>query len=158
MRKLRNAILFLLFSSLPFNTFSKIEREEAENSENIDNSVIIARITNDDIEVSVPILIFSFSDTEIKLKFKNREHTRLLFNMLYNKNKINFIINGEDVALNFINGEASFKKRFDSNTDLTIFTEDFSYDHKIIVFPLWTSIAVIALLIVLMVYRMVRKK
>lgn len=157
MKHLSFAFLLLLFCLFSFDTFAKIEREEVENSENLDNSLIVARITNNDIEVTIPSPVFSFNDVEIKLRFKNPEHTRLLFNMKYNKNKINFIINGEDFALNFINGEASFKKRFESSDDLTIFAEDFSYKHNVFVFPLFTSISALVLIIVVLIIRMFRK-
>ena len=108
MKKLRFSILFLSVSLLSFSSFSKNETGASENNDNIDNSVIIERIDNDDIEVSIPSIIFAFSDVDVKLSFKNPNHTRLLFN----KNKITFIINGEEKPLNFINGEVSFKRKY----------------------------------------------
>ena len=153
MRKACTAILFLSFSLLSFNTlFAKIEREEADQN-NVDNSITISRIGNEDIEVTAPYIVYSFLDTDIKLKFVNPEHTRLLLN----KNKIDFIIDGADTQLNFVNGEASFKKRFDSGSSLTIFTEEFSYNHKVIVIRLWEIILPIALLIALIVFRIKNK-
>ena len=154
MRKLRFAILFFFYSLLSFTSFARIENDGIENNGNIDNSVIIARINNDDIEISVPSLIFSFTEAEIKLKFKNPEHTRLLFN----KNRINFIINGEERQLTFIHGEASFKKKFDEDNVLTIFTEGFSYNHPVTVFSLWAVLLPIVLIIGLILFWLMRRK
>ncbi len=149
-KKLLPAILFLSFSILPFTSFSKIDPEEVNRETSIDNSIIIARISNDDIEVAIPSIIFTFNDAEIKLKFKNPEHTRLLLN----KNKINFIINGEEVELNFINGEASFKKQFDTSNSLTIYAEEFSYNHKITAYPLWLLLSPFLIIAAIMILRM----
>lgn len=153
MRKLRYSILFLLVGLSSYSSFGKIENEGSEDNGSVDNSVIIARINNDDIEVSIPFLIFSFRDAEIKLKFKNPEHTRLLFN----KNKIDFIINGEEKELNFINGEASFLKKFDSENALTIYAEGFGYNHSITALSLWVILLPIVLIIVLVVFLMMKK-
>lgn len=153
MKKLRFLILFLSVSLLSLSSFSKIERGAPVNNDNIDNSVIIERIGNDDIEVSIPSLIFYFSDVDVKLKFKNPRHTRLLFN----NNKIVFIINGEEKPLNFINGEVSFKKKFDKDNVLAIFTEGFSYDHEITVISLWKILTPIVLVLILIVFLFWRK-
>ncbi len=154
MRDLRFALLFLTFCFLSFCSFARIDDSGSENNTNVDNSLIIARINNDDIEVSIPLLIFSFTETEIKVKFKNTEHTRLLFN----KNKINFIINGEEKQLTFIHGEASFKKKFNEDNVLTIFTEEFSYNHPVIVFSFWAVLLPIVLIIGLILFWMMKRK
>ena len=154
MRQLRFTILFFLFSLLSFSLFAKLENDRPENDGIVDNSIIIARINNDDIEVSIPLVIFSFSDAEIKLKFKNPQHTRLLLN----KNKINFIINGEEKQLDFVNGEASFKKKFDNDKVLTIFIEEFSYNHNLTVFSIWSIILPIAAIIALIILMMMKRK
>ena len=153
MKKLRFLILCLSVSLVSFSSFAKIERGAPVNNNNKDNSVIIERIGNDDIEVSIPSLIFFFSDVDVKLKFKNPRHTRLLFN----KNKIIFIINGEEKPLNFINGEVSFKKKFDKDNVLAIFTEGFSYNHEITVISLWTILTPIVLVLILIVFLFWRK-
>lgn len=152
MKKLRFLILFLSVSLLSFSSFAKIERGAPVNN-NKDNSVIIERIGNDDIEVSIPSVIFFFSDVDVKLRFKNPRHTRLLFN----KNKIIFIINGEEKPLNFINGEVSFKKKFDKDKVLAIFTEGFSYNHEITVISLWTILTPIVFALILIVFLFWRK-
>lgn len=140
MKKLLYIILFLSFSVPAINSFSKNDDDTIAKK---DNSLIINRITNDDINVSVPSLIFGFKDTDIKLKFKNPRHGRLILN----NDKIHFIINGEDTELTFIKGEAHFTKKFDTNKTLTIYTEGFSYSTKITVFPVWAIVLPIALLI-----------
>ncbi len=154
MRKFRLAFLFSILSSLSFNSYGKIESEVPANDDLVDNSIIISRINNNDIEVSVPSVIFSFNEVEIKLKFINPNHTRLLFN----KNKINFIINGEDKQLYFKDGEVTFKKKFDQDKVLSIYTEGFSYYNQLTVFSLWAIIAPIAVIIGLIIFLMVRKR
>src|ERR1043165_8069053 len=122
-------LLFSLFSAAP--SFAKEGGDDE--IEMIDNSVVIDRIGNGDIEVTIPSLIFTFSEVDVKLKFVNPNHTKLLVN----KGRINMIINGEDRMIEFINGEASFKHKFDKNRTLKIFTEDFSYNNTVTAYPLW---------------------
>ncbi|MES2139079.1 MAG: hypothetical protein V4511_05185 [Bacteroidota bacterium] len=153
MKKIRFSILFISVSLLSFSSFAKNESASSENNDNIDNSVIIERIDNDDIEVSIPSIIFPFNDVDVKLKFKNPNHTRLLFN----KNKITFIINGEEKPLNFVNGEVSFKSKFDKDRVLAIFVEEFSYNHEITVISLWTILSPIILVLALIVFFMWKK-
>lgn len=151
MRRGITLLFFLLFTLFSFNTTFAT----GDNNDNVDNSsIIIARIDNEDIEVTIPKLIFTFTETDIRLKFKNPEHTRLL----YNNNKINFIINGEEIKLNFVNGEAGFKKRFKfSDHVLTIFTEEFSYRHKVTAFPIWAFIFPVILIIGLIIFIIMKK-
>ncbi|MDP1747252.1 MAG: hypothetical protein Q8L90_16890 [Bacteroidota bacterium] len=153
MKKLRFSTLYLFVSLLSFGSFAKNEPVPSDNNDNIDNSIIIERIDNEDIEVSIPSIVFPFSDVDVKLRFKNPQHTRLLFN----KNKITFIINGEEKPLNFINGEVSFKKKFDKNKALAIFAEGFSYNHEINVISLWTILSPIVVVLSLIVFLMWRK-
>lgn len=115
-----------------------------EYNDNTDISVIIARINCNDVEITIPSIIYTFTDTDIKLKFKNPEHTRLL----YNNNKVNFIINGEEKLLFFQNGECHIKKRFQSNDErLTIYAEMFSYKQPIHPISIWYFIIPILLLV-----------
>jgi hypothetical protein len=153
MKKLRFSILYLFVSLISFGSFAKNEPVPSDNNDNIDNSIIIERIDNEDIEVSIPSIVFPFSDVDVKLRFKNPQHTRLLFN----KNKIMFIINGEEKPLNFINGEVSFKMKFDKDKVLAVFAEGFSYNHEITVISLWTILSPIVLLLSLIVFLMWRK-
>ncbi len=146
-------VLFTLFSV--FSTFAGIEQGGAENNDNIDNTVIIARIKSDDIEVTTPAVIYTFTDTDIKLKFKNSEHTRLL----YNNNKVSFIINGEDMILSFVNGECSIKKQFTtSDNTISIYTEEFSFRRDITPISLWYIIIPSLLVIALIIFLIARKK
>lgn len=153
---MKNAYFLLLFTL--FRAFSLVaggEQGGAENNDNIDNTVIIARIKSDDIEVTTPKVIYTFTETDIKLKFKNPEHTRLL----YNNNKVSFIINGEDVILSFVNGESSIKKQFTTSDDaITIYTEEFSYKRDITPISLWYIIIPSLLLISLVIYLIARTK
>ncbi len=155
MRKAHLLILYSVLNLLYINAYAGLEHSTIENNDNTDNSVIIARINSKDIEVTVPSVIFTFTDTDIKLKFKNPEHTRLLFN----NNKINFIINGEDTMLSFVNGECNIKKRFSTaEKAITIYTEEFSYIHPITPISLWYIITPIVLVIALIIFIATRKK
>ena len=150
MKKILFTIAFLCSTLFSINGFSKDEEEQPEE---IDSSVIIDRINNDDIEVSIPSLIFTFTDAEIKLKFKNPEHTKLLLN----KNKINFIINGADKTLTFINGEASFINKFNNSNSLSIYTEEFSFNQKVTAYPLWAILAPVVLILFWIIRRVMKK-
>jgi len=146
-------VLFtLLFSLFTGSTFAKDEPEQEQ--QEIDNSIIIARITNDDVHVSIPSPLFSFTDAEIKIKFLNPEHTKLLLN----KNKVEFIINGEPKMLEFVNGEASFKHRFDTSKNLSIYAEDFSYNNNVTVYPLWAILIPLIVIVLYLLKRMLSKK
>ncbi|MGZ4118670.1 MAG: hypothetical protein ACXVPY_14380 [Bacteroidia bacterium] len=115
--------------------------------------MVIDRIGNDDIEVTLPSVIFTFSEADIKLKFKNPNHTKLLLN----NGKIDFIINGEDRILTFVNGEASFKHKFDTNKSLSIYTEDFSYNTTVTAYPMWVFFVPIGFIVLWLIRRMMKK-
>lgn len=121
--------------------------------EMVDNSIVIERITNDDIEVTIPSLIFTFKEAEINLRFLNPEHTKLLLN----KGKINFIINGEDKIIEFVDGKASFIQKFDTNKNLTIYTEDFSFNTTVTAYPLWAFFVPIGFIVLWLIKRMMKK-
>jgi uncharacterized protein YhbP (UPF0306 family) len=133
-----------------FNGYSKFEEEP---DETVDNSLVIDRISNDDIEVTIPSLIFTFRDVEIKLRFLNPNHTKLLLN----KNKVNFIINGEEKELTFVNGEASFTHRFNNDKTLSIYAEDFSFTQSITAYPLWAILLPMILILLWMMRRKMKK-
>ena len=91
MKKVLFAIFFICTF---FTTFAKeIASEEIET---VDNSIVIDRIENTDIEVTLPSMIFTFKEAEIKLRFVNPNHTKLLLN----KGKISFIININKTTFN----------------------------------------------------------
>ena len=140
-----------LFCSVITGFSKEIHDEEVEV---VDNSVVIDRITNSDIEVTLPSLIFTFKEVTVKLKFINPNHTKLQLN----KGKISFIINGEDKDLIFVDGEASFIQKFDVSKTLSIFTEDFSYNTTVTAYPLWALLVPFGFIILWILKRMMRKK
>lgn len=144
--------LYIAYLFTALNTFGRSEIEKE--IEKFNNSIVIDRINNDDIEVSTPSMIFTFKDARIRLKFKNPNHTKLLLN----NNKLHFIINGEDVELTFINGEATLFHRFNDNTPLSIYIEEFSYNQKITAYPLWALLLPIAVLLLWLVRKKNKRK
>jgi hypothetical protein len=145
-------LLTLLLSFAADYSFAK--NEPAEELQEVDNSIIIDRISNDDVEINVPSPVFSFSEAEIKIKFNNPEHTKLLLN----KNRIEFIVNGETKILNFVNGEAGFKHSFANDKNLSIFVEDLSYSTYVTVYPLWAIIIPLAVIALYILKRLFTKK
>ena len=141
-------LLVLLFPILASPLSAKTE-DSGIQQEDVDNSIVIDRIGNNDIIVTIPSALFTFRDATIKLQFRNPQHTRLLVN----NNRIEFIINGEVKVLDFVNGEATFKHRFDQSNNLSIYTEDFSFNRSVTVYPLW---AIIAPLVVILAYIFIR--
>lgn len=148
MKKVLLAITFILTI---FTGFAKEVPDEGVAI--VDNSVVIDRITSDDIEVTLPSLIFTFKEAEIKLRFLNPNHTKLLLN----KGKISFIINGEDKQLEFIDGKASFIQKFDSSKKLSIFTEDFSFNTTVTAYPLWAFLVPLGFIALWIIKRMMKK-
>lgn len=146
-------ILFTVFLTV-FNLPSFGKSEPADQVQEIDNSIIIDRISNDDVQINLPKFIFSFSDAVINVKFLNPEHTKLLLN----KNKIEFIVNGEPVILNFINGEASFKHRFDKTNHISIYAEDMSFNKNVTVYPMWALLIPLILIVLYLLRIVIRKK
>jgi hypothetical protein len=155
MKKIIFAFIFLLPLVSIQPSFAK-EKEGSENEmeEMVDNSVVIDRIANGDIEVTLPSIIFTFSEVDVKLKFINPNHTKLLVN----KGTLNFIVNGEDKQLTFnANGEASFKHKFDKDRTLKIFIEDFSYTNTVTAYPLWAFLVPVGLIVLWIIRRMMKK-
>lgn len=148
-------ILFVFTILLSFLSISLTAKNDTEReSEEVDNSIVIDRVGNNDIQIIIPSPLFSFSEPEIKIKFVNPSHTRLLIN----KNMVEFIINGELKTLEFINGEASFKHRFNESKNLSIFAEDFSYNKNVNVIPLWAIILSVTLILLFILSRIFKKK
>jgi len=135
-------------------TLNAVAGIEPEREESVDNSVIIDRISNDDIQVILPSTIFTFQEVTVKLKFVNPNHTKLLLN----KNKVDFIINGENTLLTFVDGEASFQHKFDTSKSLSIYVEDFSYNTTVSAYPLWAILSPIVLILLWLIMRALRKK
>lgn len=149
MKKVLLAITFILTI---FTGFAK-EIPDVEEIEVVDNSVVIDRITNDDIEVTLPSLIFTFKDVEVKLRFLNPNHTKLLLN----KGKISFIINGEDKELVFVDGQASFIQKFNDSKKLSILTDDFSFNTTVTAYPLWAFLVPLGFIALWIIKRMMKK-
>jgi hypothetical protein len=147
-------ILFTIIFFCSFlSGFPKEGVDAEEPIEIIDNSIVIDRIGNNDIEVTLPSIIFTFKEVDVKLKFLNPNHTKLLLN----KGNITFIANGKDLKLEFIDGQASFKHKFDQSKKLTIFTEDFSYSTAVTAYPLWAILVPIGFIIFWIIRRMIKK-
>jgi hypothetical protein len=150
----KSFLLFTLFFSF-FASISFAKNVPAEEmQQDVDNSIIIDRISNDDVNINISSPVFSFSNAEVKIRFNNPEHTKLLLN----KNVIEFIVNGESKVLNFVNGEASFKHRFDKSNSLNIYVEDLSFSKYVTVYPLWAIIIPIAVILLYLIKRMITKK
>jgi hypothetical protein len=147
-----NLLLTLILSVCTISSFAK--GEPAEEIQEVDNSIIIDRISNDDVDIIVPSFIFSFSEAEIKIKFHNPEHTKLLLN----KNKVEVIVNGESKLLEFVNGEASFKHKFDKSKTLSIYVEDLSFSKNVTVYPLWAILIPLIVIILYILKRLISKK
>lgn len=148
MKKVLFAITFILTF---VSTFAKeIPGEEIEV---VDNSVVIDRITNSDIEVTLPSVILTFKEAEVKLRFVNPNHTKLLLN----KGKISLIINGEDKELEFVDGKASFIQKFDTSKNLSIYTEDFSFSATVTAYPLWAFFVPIGFIVLWLIRRVMKK-
>ena len=145
---LLSIVLFCSFFAA--NSFAKNEEEQLEA---VDNSIGIDRIGNDDIEVTLPSVIFTFSEVDVKLKFKNPNQTKLLLN----NGKIDFIINGEDQIITFVNGEGSFKHKFDTSRSLSILTEDFGFKTTVTAYPMWVFFVPLAFIILWLIRKKMKK-
>jgi hypothetical protein len=142
----------LLVSFLSAGTVNAKERED-EPMQDIDNSVIIDRISNRDIEVTLPSVIFTFKEVDVKLKFVHPDHTKLLVN----NNKLDLIVNGQNMKLEFVNGEASFRHKFDQDKTLSIYIEDFSYTNTVTAYPLWAFLVPAGFIVLWLIRRMMKK-
>lgn len=152
-QKMKKNLLLLTFL-LSLFSFSLNAKNDTEYEHDIDNSIIIDRVGNEDVEIIIPSPLFSFSEADIKIKFINPSHTRLLLN----NNKVEFIINGEPTVLEFVNGEASFKQSFKDSQTVSIYAEDFSFNKKVKVYPLWAIVIPVLLLLIFIVSRIIKKK
>ena len=144
-------LLYILFLVFQTNTFAK--SKDAAYYVPSDNSAVVNRITNDDIIVTVPAFTFTFIDADIKIKFKNPRHGRLIVN----DDKIHFIIDGEDKELTFIKGEAHFIKKIDIDRRLTIYTEGFSYSKTIMTIPVWALLLTLIIILYWGIRRFLKK-
>ncbi|MBA3971256.1 MAG: hypothetical protein H0X46_03790 [Bacteroidetes bacterium] len=144
--------LTLFVSLLSVSVVTAKERLD-EPLQDVDKSIVIDRIGNSDIEVTLPSVIFTFKETNVKLRFVNPTHTKLLVN----SSKLDLIVNGQNMSLEFVNGEASFKHKFDQSKTLSIFIEDFSYSNTVTAYPLWAFLVPIGFIILWLIRRMMKK-
>jgi YbbR domain-containing protein len=145
-------LFFAFFTAINLSSFGK--NEPVEQIKEIDNSIIIDRISNDDVDILIPNIIFSFSDADIKIRFHNPEHTKLLLN----NNKVEFLVNGNPEVLNFVNGEASFKHRFDGSNRISVYVEDLSFNRNVTVYPLWAFLVPLCVIVLYILKRLITKK
>jgi hypothetical protein len=151
---MKKIILLLTFICSLFTSVSVAKNEPAEEVQEVDNSIIIDRISNDDVQISISSPVFSFADATVTIKFHNPEHTKLLLN----RNKVEFIVNGEPMMLEFVNGEASFRHRFNESKTISIYVEDLSYTRNVTVYPLWAILVPVLALVLYLLKRMVSRK
>jgi hypothetical protein len=133
--------LILAVLSLAFTTsFARIGDEEIRNME---SSIVVERIGDSDIEVSMPSMVLTFQEVDIKLKFKDAAHPKLQLN----NNTINFIVNGVEQKITFDEkGEASLKHRFNESSSIAILCEDMSFHRTVSAYPGWVFIVPVAFL------------
>lgn len=154
MKKLLTHVLVILaFAASILPVSSKEDSSFEEEYEALDNSIILDRIGNSDIEVVIPSAVFTFKPSIIKLKFVNPEHNKLVVN----KNKLKFIINGEEKELEFVNGVAEFEVDFSKEERLSVYIEDYSFSQTVVAYPLWAFLVPIGLLIGWIVFRKIKK-
>lgn len=130
MKTLLKPVLSALFALSLTAGHARIGDDEIMDME---SSIVIERIDNSDVEISIPSMVFAFNDTEIKIRFKNPQHTKLLTN----NDTLKFIVNGEEKEIGFVNGEGSFLHRFDKSNTITILAEDLNYEASVSAYPLW---------------------
>src|ERR1700746_3900383 len=143
-------LLFSIVLSCSLFVPASYAKNEEEELQTVDNSVVIDRIGNDDIEVTLPSVIFTFNEVDVKLKFKNPNHTKLLLD----NGKVDFIINGQDQVITFVNGEGSFKHKFDQGRKLSIYAEDFSFNTTVTAYSLWVFLIPIGFIVLWLIRRM----
>lgn len=151
MKKLLLKITLFCSFLITLNAFAGVEPDQEES---IDNSIIIDRIGNSDIDITLPSIIFTFQEVTIKLKFHNPNQTKLLIN----KNKLDFIINGESIVLTFVDGEASYTHKFDTSNRLSIFVDDFSYNNTVTAYPIWAILVPVGLILLWIMMRIMKRK
>lgn len=135
-----------------FSISISFSKSELEGYEKLDNSIIIDRINNNDIDVVFPSVIFTFKEATIAIKFKNIEHNKLLLN----NNELNFIVNGNDMVLHFENGEAKINYKFETSQTFSVYCEDFSFYKKVTAYPLWAILTPFILIIVVIVIKKIK--
>jgi hypothetical protein len=149
---MKKVLLSIVLFCCVFATSSSAKNKEEELQE-VDNSIVIDRISNNDIEITLPSVIFTFSEVNVKIKFKNPNQTKLLLN----NNQIDFIINGQDQIITFVNGEGSFKHTFDTSKSLSIYTDDFSFKTTVTAYPMWVFFVPIGFIVLWLIRRMMKK-
>ncbi|HWY35074.1 MAG TPA: hypothetical protein VNX68_10535 [Nitrosopumilaceae archaeon] len=151
--------LKLLFFALVICTISLQAKDFKEpitepNESNL-TAVQLNRFANEDIEVKLPKYIFSHTNTKISFQFKNARHPKLLAN----NRVLSFIINGEDVPVNFDEkGLGSVNYSFSGDKGVSIYLEDFKYEASPSIIPIWYVIVPIILIIGLLGFKLYRSK
>jgi hypothetical protein len=119
------------------STFARIGDEEIKN---LENSLVIHRVDNSDLDVSLPGMVFTFTDAEITLKFRDPQHPKLQLN----NNELGFIVNGTEQKVKFTDGVGVITHRFNSGNHVTIYCEDFSFESRVSAYPAWIFVVPVA--------------
>ena len=115
----------------------------------------IDRVNNNDVAFEFPQFIFSHTNTSITIKFKDVNHAKLLAN----KNKLHFIVNGNDQLVEFDkNGVGTFNCVFKSDNKLSVLFEDLSYNMQMPVISIWYMILPLGGLLLFLIYKITFSK
>lgn len=139
----------LIALTLTLSVFSK----NLEESLVKDPSIETSRVSNSALSVKVPKYIFSGLNTNVELVFNDPNNSKLV----ENNYELFFIINGEDVKVNFNkSGVGSFAYAFGESNKLDIYFEDFSYSENLHIIPLWYILAPVGALVLFLGFKLLR--
>lgn len=121
-----------LVFGLGLYTFHASARIAADSSQVKAKNIVEA----EDIEVDIPDVIIRDVSVEIKITFKNPEHSLLEDN----NNELIFLINSKPITIQFVDGVGKYEHTFTDKRSVKFVLGDYVYEETTSPIPLWLSV------------------
>ena len=150
MKKIFFFLSAFVFSSVLLN--AKDYNDNGARKSDIQETAIVSRIGNNDLNILLPDYIFEGTNTKLELQFKDPKSSKLIEN---NFNLI-FTLNGQDIPVKFDNnGKGIINHAFSNGEPLQLLFEDFSFRKELNIISLWMIIAPLAIIALLITLRLI---
>jgi hypothetical protein len=123
-----------------------------ENPNSSENSTF-TRLSNEDLIIELPASVSKGGEEEIKIRFKDNSHPRLV----ERHGSFSFIIDGVPTDIGFVNGEATVKHIF-NEPFISIYCEDFHFEQSVKFSHYWIYFIPLGFLALFVALRRLRSK
>lgn len=145
----------ILFSLFVIVSLSALSRDFSETEKSVSTFYNQThRINSEELKLNFPVVMIENLNQNIQAKITPANHPKLVANNY----KINAIVNGKDVILNFNeNGIASFEVNLKKGQNFNFLLDDFTFSSKLSVTPIGWVLVPGAILLLIIAYSILHK-